>query len=178
MRVGLGVGRHANLLESLVRPGTALSSTFIDDSKLRSKSARRTKLTAEKGTLEARIDELDALLSGRPTAAQTATLTAELSQKASRLAVVKDELAELPTPGPRATRSLLEDLVSDATGVSLHRFQILSWTIILGFIFVTRVWHELEMPVFDNTLLALMGISSGTYLGFKFPEQKHPEEGD
>jgi len=28
------------------------------------------------------------------------------------------------------------------------------------------------MPEFDNTLLALMGISSGTYLGFKIPEQR------
>jgi hypothetical protein len=27
------------------------------------------------------------------------------------------------------------------------------------------------MPDFDNTLLALMGVSSGTYLGFKIPEK-------
>jgi len=28
------------------------------------------------------------------------------------------------------------------------------------------------MPEFNTTLLGLMGISSGTYLGAKFPEQK------
>lgn len=28
------------------------------------------------------------------------------------------------------------------------------------------------MPEFDGTLLALMGISSGTYLGFKIPERQ------
>jgi hypothetical protein len=27
------------------------------------------------------------------------------------------------------------------------------------------------MPEFDTTLLGLMGISSGTYIGFKFPEK-------
>jgi hypothetical protein len=27
------------------------------------------------------------------------------------------------------------------------------------------------MPEFDASLLTLMGISSGTYLGFKFPEK-------
>jgi hypothetical protein len=27
---------------------------------------------------------------------------------------------------------------------------------------------------FSTTLLGLMGISSGTYIGFEFPEQKNP----
>jgi hypothetical protein len=30
----------------------------------------------------------------------------------------------------------------------------------------------LTMPELSVTLLGLMGISSGTYIGFKFPEQK------
>jgi hypothetical protein len=28
------------------------------------------------------------------------------------------------------------------------------------------------MPTFDDTLLALIGISSGVYIGFKFPEAR------
>jgi len=28
------------------------------------------------------------------------------------------------------------------------------------------------MPEFSTTLLGLMGLSAGTYIGFKFPEQK------
>jgi hypothetical protein len=39
--------------------------------------------------------------------------------------------------------------------------------LILGVVFVSEVLTKLAMPVFDATLLALMGISSGTYLGFK-----------
>jgi hypothetical protein len=51
--------------------------------------------------------------------------------------------------------------------VTFHRFQIVVWTLILGVVFVSEVLTKLAMPVFDNTLLTLMGISSGTYLGFK-----------
>jgi hypothetical protein len=37
--------------------------------------------------------------------------------------------------------------------------------------FVTAVWRTFAMPAFDATTLGLMGISSGMYLGFKFPEK-------
>jgi hypothetical protein len=37
-------------------------------------------------------------------------------------------------------------------------------------------WRDLIMPQFSETLLALMGISAGTYIGFKIPErQTEPE---
>jgi hypothetical protein len=32
----------------------------------------------------------------------------------------------------------------------------------------------LVMLDFSTTLLGLMGVSSGTYIGFKLPEQKNP----
>jgi hypothetical protein len=53
--------------------------------------------------------------------------------------------------------------------VDFHRFQMMTWTLILGVIFIFGVFQQLAMPKFDATLLALMGISSGTYLGFKWP---------
>jgi hypothetical protein len=37
---------------------------------------------------------------------------------------------------------------------------------------VYSAYRFLAMPDFDPTLLGLMGISSGTYIGFKFPEKK------
>jgi len=46
------------------------------------------------------------------------------------------------------------------------------WTLVLGVIFVGSVYKNLEMPEFSATLLGLMGISSGTYLGFKVPEKQ------
>lgn len=72
------------------------------------------------------------------------------------------------------SENFLTDILSDENGPSFHRFQILAWTLVLGFIFIASVTQTLGMPTFGNTLLGLMGISGGTYLGFKFPEQKTP----
>jgi hypothetical protein len=72
-----------------------------------------------------------------------------------------------------SSEGFLFDILSDVNGISFHRFQIFVWTILLGIIFCTKVCTDLTMPEFSNTLLALMGISSGTYLGFKFPEKQN-----
>lgn len=81
-----------------------------------------------------------------------------------------------PPPPAQATRGFLTDVLSDpGGGVSIHRFQMFVWTLILGIIFVASVYTSLSMPDFNATLLGLMGISSGTYLGFKFPEKKNQQ---
>ena len=56
--------------------------------------------------------------------------------------------------------------------VSFHRFQMLAWTLVLAIIFIARVLDQLTMPVFSDAVIGLMGISSGTYLGFRLPDQK------
>jgi hypothetical protein len=62
------------------------------------------------------------------------------------------------------------DILSDANGVSFHRFQMAAWSLVLGIIFVIQVYQSLAMPTFSGTLLSIMGISAGTYLGLKIPE--------
>lgn len=69
------------------------------------------------------------------------------------------------------SQGFLKDVLSDSAGISLHRFQMFIWTLVLGIIFIVDVYRSLEMPEFSATLLGLMGISSGTYLGFKVPEK-------
>jgi len=71
-----------------------------------------------------------------------------------------------------ASEGFLKDILTDANGVSLHRFQMLVWTIVLAGVFLKGVYDDLGMPNFSATLLALMGITSGTYLGLKIPEQQ------
>jgi hypothetical protein len=67
----------------------------------------------------------------------------------------------------------LTDLLSeDGQTVTFHRFQIVVWTMVLGVVFVSEVLTRLAMPAFSSTLLLLMGISSGTYIGFKFTPNK------
>ena len=73
---------------------------------------------------------------------------------------------------PEISEGFFRDILSDANGISLHRFQILVWSLILGIIFVVSTWKSMTMPEFNETLLTLMGISSGTYIGFKFPEKQ------
>lgn len=55
---------------------------------------------------------------------------------------------------------LLQDLVNDMNGPTLHRWQILIWTAVLAAIYVGAVDASLETPSFGR-------ISGGVYLGFK-----------
>ncbi|MDQ2821206.1 MAG: hypothetical protein M3Y65_12565 [Pseudomonadota bacterium] len=59
------------------------------------------------------------------------------------------------------------DILSDGTGISIHRFQMVAWTVVLGIVFLHEVYVDLAMPKFDAVLLGLLGISAGTYLGLK-----------
>jgi hypothetical protein len=70
----------------------------------------------------------------------------------------------------RSWRGWFTDIISDGSGVSFHRLQVVLWTLILGFVFAWTVANTFSMPEFENTLLVLMGISNGLYLGFKIPE--------
>lgn len=89
--------------------------------------------------------------------------------EAARAAVVVD-LAGLTTVVP--SRGFWNDLITDDRGaVSLDRFQIVAWSLVLGGVFLYTVLWNLTMPEFNATLLALMGISSGTYIGFKLPSK-------
>jgi hypothetical protein len=70
-----------------------------------------------------------------------------------------------------ASKGFLQDLLSDQKGYSFHRFQIFVWTLFLGIIFATPVYKSLHMPEFNSTLLGLMGLSAGAYVGLKLPEK-------
>lgn len=89
-------------------------------------------------------------------------------------ATLIDQKKSAPNPEEPGgtTKGFLNDVITDPNGVSLHRFQMFVWTLVLGVIFVGSVFKDLEMPQFSATLLGLMGISSGTYLGFKVPEKQ------
>ena len=64
----------------------------------------------------------------------------------------------------------LPDILSDNTGMSISRFQVFVWTLVLGIIFLAQVYQGLLMPELSAQYLTLMGITSGTYLGFKIAE--------
>lgn len=73
-------------------------------------------------------------------------------------------------PEPSRKPSFWRDICSGTEGLSIHRLQVVVWTLVLGAVFIRAVAQAISMPEFSQTLLVLMGISNGTYLGFKIPE--------
>lgn len=63
----------------------------------------------------------------------------------------------------------LRDILSDDDGISFQRFQMVTWNLLLGIMFLVTVVNDLTMPEFSATLLTLMGLSAGTYVTSKFP---------
>jgi len=164
-----------------ISASTALSEALIDSGKASARVGQLQDLTAERQVLEQSIPELQAQMS---TVNAKTPMTLEditnrdnsirqLQDSRTRLAQVQQQIRALTSASTaNASGGFLRDILSDASGYSFHRFQIFVWTIVLGIIFVSSVYNSLTMPEFSPTLLALMGISSGAYIGFKFPEQK------
>ena len=153
--------------------GTGLAATVVDSNKLTAAKTQAESLTAERGTIITRIIQLREGMSGVQASADLMSLQNELNERTARLAAVNNQLTSVQhSLTPTAAQGVALDLLTDANGAALHRFQMAAWTIVLVVIFLRRVYVELAMPELDNTLLALMGISSGTYLGFKVPEKQ------
>jgi hypothetical protein len=164
-----------------ISAGTALGEALIDDGKETAKANQLRDLTAQKqaidqtvAQLQSQVDSINAIQS--PTVTDQANRDAinrQLIEGRTRLGQIQQQLFTLAADaGPTISQGFLRDILSDGSGYSFHRFQIFAWTIVLGIIFVSSVYNSLNMPEFSPTLLGLMGLSAGTYIGFKFPEQK------
>ncbi len=155
-----------------ISAATGLAAAVVDTSKNGAAQSQKNDLMAQKASLESDVTSLQASAGGVvPVPAALAQQIADKQKAVNEAAAkIQDVDAQLATP---VHDTFINDLLCDATGMSFHRFQIVVWTIILGIVFIAKVWSELTMPDFSATLLGLMGISSGTYIGFKFPEQKN-----
>jgi hypothetical protein len=164
-----------------ISAGTALGEALIDSGKDTAQANQLRDLTAEKQSLEQGIPELQSqigALNSKPTlttedTANRDSLNKQLQDSRTRLAQLNQQLQAITPPTTAGdSHGLLRDILRDGSGYSFHRFQIFAWSIVLGIIFLSAVYNSLAMPEFSTTLLGLMGISSGTYIGFKFPEKK------
>lgn len=150
-----------------ISAGTGVAAVLLDKQKIQELAVQRAGLETQQTALIARINDLSA---ANP--APGSQLDQELQQKKNSLNEVQAQLAHCPPPPPPAvSRGFLKDILSSGEGVGFHRFQMAVWTLVFGIIFVRSVYRELTMPNFDTSLLGLMGLSSGTYIGFKFPEK-------
>ena len=163
-----------------ISAGTALGEALIDNGKDTTRINQIQDLTAERQAVEQSISQsqgdLDANVVASATVADQSNrdvLNRQLTESRTRLGQISQQLRTLDAQqAPTASAGFLRDILSDGSGYSFHRFQIFAWTIVLGIIFVSSVYNNLSMPEFSTTLLGLMGLSAGTYIGFKFPEQK------
>ncbi|MER8394950.1 hypothetical protein NKH10_24040 [Mesorhizobium sp. M1340] len=75
----------------------------------------------------------------------------------------------------RTSRGFVNDVLSVDGAPQLQRIQAVAWTLILGALFVWTAARDFRLPKFDPTLLLLMGLVSGLYLGFKAQEEAKGE---
>lgn len=74
----------------------------------------------------------------------------------------------------RENRGFLLDILSDANGVSFHRYQLLVWTVVLAAVFAYVTWRDLALPPLDTGLLGTYFVSAATFIGLKVPEPVVP----
>jgi len=154
--------------------GTALGAAAVDAGKGQANGSQLEALKAEQVTLKADIAALDAQINAAPPPANLAELQQTKADKQTRLNLVAAQITSLSAAvAAKTSKNFLNDILTDGDdGLSFHRFQMFVWTLVLAVIFIYGVWYRLAMPDFSATLLALLGISSGTYLGFKIPEKQ------
>jgi hypothetical protein len=158
--------------------GTGLAAMMIDRRKTTIDGTQRVELEAEKARITAELEGADGLKAKRNAAnvapAEITQLQALLDSRTRRLDAIDEALKGKSSPAPRKSQGWLTDILSDEFGLSFHRLQMAAWTVAMVGVFVVAVWRTFAMPEFDATMLGLLGISSGTYLGFKFPERDSP----
>jgi hypothetical protein len=182
-----------------ISAATGLAATVVDKSSVSSLVSEQSQLSSEKAGLQAEIKALQAQLApmpagtsaappsgtsaappsgtsaAPPAGTNAANIQSGIDTKTARVKAIDGRLTEIAAQAATpATENFFVDILSDANGLSFHRFQMFAWTVVLGIIFTASFVRQLEMLDFSATLLGLMGVSSGTYIGFKFPEQKNP----
>lgn len=108
--------------------------------------------------LNTQVANLRAQQAANPTTATALNLNAALTRQRQ---------AKLLMQPYRTSGNILRDLVSENGGATVHRLQMVVWTLILGWTFMSGCFNADQMPALSNQLLAVMGISGGTYFGFK-----------
>jgi hypothetical protein len=170
-----------------ISAATGLGAAVVDSSKQSEQENQRRILEEKKKSdevevegLQSEVANLKAAINATPAPtnleeqkAVLASKQAELAAKQKEIEQANQKIQEINTAAkPAASKHFINDILSDDGGVSFHRFQIFAWTIVLILIFIGSVYNILAMPDFDATLLGLMGISGGTYIGFKLPAQQ------
>ena len=144
---------------------TALAKT-VDAGKVAQAQTKQDSIAPPLAEAKAELQKLGAISS--PSAddeAQLAAAEARIVDLQKQLNVAQQAAM------PQQSQAIVPDLMTDDGGASLHRFQMVIWTIVLATMFIHDVCFTPSMPQFPDTLLGLMGISNGVYVGLKIQEK-------
>ena len=130
-------------------------------------------ITAAEKNLDAALEKgmaaaPKATAGGNPSAVQTRLVQLEKQRQSF------EECKKRPgrrNPLNRGFTRLMHDWLTEDGSFAVHRFQMFGWTLVLGVVFAWWVLYHSEMPKFDAVLLGLLGITNGTYLGFKLSDR-------
>ena len=154
-----------------ISSATGFVAAAVDSSKTTEQKNGLQSLRKQQFGLEQEISVLQASLNDPST--QQDEIKKNLTNKQVELDQIKIQIIALEeTVNPQPTRGFTADLLNDDDGISVHRFQIFIWTLCLLMIFIYKVFAELAISEFGDSLLLLMGVSGGTYVGFKVPKQE------
>jgi hypothetical protein len=151
-----------------ISAATAGASAVVNASQAGEKQAAEQHMQEQVAQQEQQVAAIAAQAQAVPAAQD------QLAQANTLLARKRDLLLRLRTPFQ--AENFLKDILSDADGISIHRFQMVVWTLVLSFIFVKGVYNDMAMPDFDSNLLTLQGISAATFVGLKMAEPSVPKE--
>ncbi|MBI4793298.1 MAG: hypothetical protein HY789_11390 [Deltaproteobacteria bacterium] len=172
MGISAVTGVGAAVVDSSKRSEQQNQRRLFDEKKKRSE-VEAEKLISEISALEAAVAAAPGVLKAEEQRALLAAKQAALAANQKEIAQARKKIGEIDTAEKSGvSQGFLKDILSDDDGVSFHRFQISVWTIVLIIIFLGRVYDTLGMPTVDSALLAVMGISNVTYIGFKLPDQQ------
>jgi len=149
-----------------ISSATAIGAVSIDNGKGQETIKAVLDLQQQETALNA---EITALQQVNP---QDAVTAANLLAKQHQQLQLQTDITQRKASLQLESQGFWNDILTDANGISFHRLQMLIWTLVLVIVFCYSVWASLAMPDFSANLLALQGITAGTYLGFKFPEKQ------
>ncbi len=157
---------------------TALGAAMVDSSKAAKNNVEILKLNQQLNDWNQKVANASTKLAAVTDESTRQIVQNELNQLQASKALVESQIKQKRAEAiGQPSDGFINDILNDQSGISFHRFQMFVWTVVLGIIFIWSVYEKLEMPEFSGTMLALMGISSGTYIGFKFPEKFDTQAG-
>ncbi len=143
-----------------ISTATGLGSAAVDSDHQGNNKAKRSAVEQEIADIHSKLDA-----NAPPAGTTEADLKAALAKKTGEMARLDQKISPVSV-------SFIRDILYDDDGLSLHRFQMVGWTIVASYIFFHSVRQDLTMPDLPTNLLALMGLSGVTFVGLKVPTQQ------